>query len=164
MKKKDRKNDLEIDIYRLEDEWSNQPLLVQEYSEKLAKARKELEELENHLELVKAKVGKAVRTDPESYGIDRITVDAVNSEITMSKEYQSTLSEIVDKRYQVDLLKGMISALDNRKKALEKQVELFLTGYFSNPRLSSKSMEQEFQKRKTERTKNKINKGLNDVD
>ena len=41
---------------------------------------------------------------------------------------------MIEKQYTIDTLKGIVEALRHKKSALEREVELYIAGYFSTPK------------------------------
>lgn len=126
---------LAIDEYNLEREWINQPQLYHRYAEKLAKARLRLDEASASLEVITAEEDKAIRMDPETYGIDKVTEGSVKSTVLLQENYQDAVEAVNKCKYDVAIMQAAVTALDHRKKALEKLVELFLADYFSSPKV-----------------------------
>jgi hypothetical protein len=58
----------------------------------------------------------------------------VESILEVQPEFQAARKAVVDAQYAVDVIKGAVVALDHRKKALEKESELWLGQYWARPR------------------------------
>ena len=55
------------DKHNLDVEWEKQPRLYLEYSQKLAKAKRDLDILKANLDLERASIGRNIREDPAKY-------------------------------------------------------------------------------------------------
>jgi hypothetical protein len=131
-----------LNKFKLDEEWLQQPRLYRKYAERLADARRDHEQEEAKLELVEAELDKSVRSDPAAYGIDKVSESAIKHCIVADPKYQQQQQAAIDSRHKVNVLTGWLTALDHRKKALEKEVDLFLAGYFAEPKAGKSSREQ----------------------
>lgn len=125
--------DTSIDPHMLDEEWAMQSSLYMEYSRQWAIETKELDRLKRNLPIIEAKIGDNIRKHPEAYSY-KLTVDAVNNLISSNEEVITVNGEIIEKTYNVNLLRGALTALDHKKKALENMVTLFGLNYFSGPK------------------------------
>jgi hypothetical protein len=132
---------LEIDENRLDDEWIGQPRLYYEYASKLADAKRDLEEAKAEAEVTKANLAQLIRTDPEKFGLVKVTEKSVEEAVAVQNDLADALREVREARHLVDVLTGAVASLDHRKKALEKLVELFLANYYSSPKASGRAGE-----------------------
>jgi len=127
--------DLQINPDELDKEWMRQPLLFFRYACVLSDARQEYEVAKNNMEVVRAEIDQRVRTDPSAYGIKKLTEAAVSAVIPTLPEYKRVRKHLLDTKHKVDIYESVVGALEHRKKALEKLVELYLAGYFSEPKV-----------------------------
>src|SRR5687768_2434473 len=133
---------LEIDKDVLDEEWMSQPSLFFRYAAKEAKADNEVDEAKAELEVTEAELDKAIREDPQDYGIlDKCTETAIKNAIKQHKDYQNALEAHHTAKYKAGLLGAMVKALDQRKKALEKLVDLHGQSYFAQPQASDEGKE-----------------------
>lgn len=125
---------IEIDKNRLDREWLNQPKLYLEYSDKLAIARRKLDEAESELKVVECDLYRAVRKNPSKFGLDdKPTESSITKTIPSQKEYKEAVEFVNSRKYKVNLLQGVVIALDHRKRALQNLVMLLGQQYFSPP-------------------------------
>ena len=134
-------NGLEIDQNRLDEEWNDQPILYARYATRAADARKAHDEAKSRLEVVKAELDREIRKNPKSYGIEKITETQVTSTILLQAKYQEFSQEVIDKHHEMDVINAFVNALDQRRSALGKMVDLFLADYFSKPNASGDARE-----------------------
>lgn len=137
----DERSFIEIDPLALDREWVNQPRLYLQYSEELANAGREMDEAKSNLDITKADLEQQIRSDPDEFGLEKVTESAVNATMLTQPEYKSAMAALIDARHRRDILGAAVSALEHRKKALEKLVDLHLAGYFAAPRASAGSRE-----------------------
>ncbi len=128
---------LQIDLDRLEVEWQAQPKLYYDFAAELAAARRDMRTAENRLPVIKAEAAKLIRTEPDRFGLTKLTEAIVSENVVLQEAVQEAQSELNDEKYRVDMLAGMVTAMDHRKKTLEKEVDLWLANYFASPRASS---------------------------
>lgn len=127
---------IEIDELRLDKEWINQPRKYLDFCQQLAHVSRDLDEAKARLDVVKAEMDARIRKKPDRFGLDRATEASIAATILVTDEYQQALQEVIDAKYAKDMVGAAVGALDHRKKALEKLVELYLAGYFAEPKAS----------------------------
>ena len=131
---------LEPDINRLDVEWVGQAKLFFHWSEKLRKAKKRLERAERDFRLVQSDIDLKVRRKPKKYGLDVDAKEkAIANVVLQQPKYQVAQKVVFKKQDRVNILKNVVSSLDQRKKALEKLVDLHGQQYFATPRASEQS-------------------------
>lgn len=131
---KTNRTDFEIDDLRLPWEWNRQASLVYRYGEHLADCQRALDEARGRLELAKAEADAEIRRDPGKYGLEKITEKAVEAIVPTTEGYQAANRAVLDTRHDLDLARAACSALDHKKRALEKLVDLHLSGWYAEPR------------------------------
>lgn len=142
MKKKKKKssnsNFLSINLHELDVEWAGQPNLYYKWAKKLAKARLVQDEAKAALELTVADLDSEIRSKPKKHGLtgEKITEAAIKNAILAAEEYTDAVDTVNKARYEVNVLEAGVTSLEHRKKALEKEVDLFAMDYFSVPRVS----------------------------
>ncbi len=102
-------DDLEFANDDLDKAWQEQPSLYMRYAEKAAKARQTEDELKEQLEVLEAKLAKEMRTDPDKYGLSKVTEGALKEAVIAHEERQ-------------------------KLSALENAVSLYLCGFYSQPK------------------------------
>lgn len=124
----------EIDEHNLDREWVKQPSLYFTWARKLADARQDLDEAKAKVDVTKAEVSRAIRDDPEDHGLEKVTEAAVTAAIPEHPDMIRAVKELSKARHKVDVYQAAVNALDHRKRALEKLVDLHGQNYFSTPR------------------------------
>lgn len=147
-------DELEIDLGNLHEEWARQPKLYLQYADMMAEARKNLEDAKREQELVEAKLKNSIRINPSAYGLEKVTEDAIKSAMIVSEKYQKAYKDVINARYEMDIVDAMLSSLDHKKKGLESAVQLHLAGYFAEPKAPKGCKEEiEMEQKKTLRKK-----------
>ena len=129
----DYEDDILIDPDRLDVEWINQPVLFNQYSRKCAEAKRQLDEVKSNLDVVRAETAKKVRSDPKKYKIEKVTESQINDAVMTSVKYMQANDELIEARFEADLLLSAVRAFDQRKTALENLVRLLGQDYFAAP-------------------------------
>jgi len=127
-------NIFEIDQYNLDKEWIRQPSLYHQYAVELADARRDWEEAKRARDVARAEADMAIRRNPESFGLVKITEKAIEATIPTVAAVRVAEDNVIECRHAVDILSAASDALEHRKRALEGLVSLFLADYFSSPR------------------------------
>ncbi len=133
--------DFGIDPDMLWDEWLGQPQMYYEWAEKLADAKQAVGEAKAVLELTEAETALAIRKFPEKYGLEKVTEGGVEAVMITRKEYQAAKTDLIEAMHKEDIFGAAVSAMQHRKTALEKLVDLFLSNYHSAPKSSKNGRE-----------------------
>jgi len=142
--------DLKIDVDALDIEWAEQPGLMLKYTKIAAEARMELDESKERLGIVKAGVDLAIRSDPEKFGIVKITESAIQSALTLNIEIKGINTKCLKAAYELEMAQGAVRAMDQRKQALENLVKLHGLQYFAGPKIP-RNLSQEYQKKQDQK-------------
>lgn len=125
-----------IDKERLDEEWVTHSDRFLEYSIMLADARDSHLEREAALEVAEAVAELDIRERPKKYGMKLpIREGAIKTQIVLHPKVIKAKRLLNKAKHRVNLLDGVVKALDHRKRALEKLVDLHGQGYFSAPRM-----------------------------
>ena len=128
----------DLDRYRLDEEWNNQPRLFYKHAMQLSEARAEHERCKAAQDLVRAELDREVRLEPARFEIAKITETAVENAVILNKRYRKALARTLQARKDVNDLEVAVQTLEHRKRALEKLVELFAMSYYAEPRASKR--------------------------
>lgn len=126
-------DEMHIDENMLDMEILDQPELMVKYSTLLAEAKQERDLAKEALDLLKAEIDRDIRNDPDKYELPKITEPVVSGAILMQDEYQEALKILHDANFEVNVLQGVVYAVDARKSALENLVKLHGQEYFAGP-------------------------------
>jgi len=85
------------------------------------------------MEYEKAQIDFAIREDPDKYGIAKITENAINNAIIMEDSYQAKRTAYNEATRHVNVLQGVVYAINDRKSSLENLVKLHGQQYFAGP-------------------------------
>ena len=153
--------DMRIDEDALDIEWLEQPTLMLKYAQHAALLRSNFDKSKEKLEFVKAKIDKDIRSNPEKYGLEKITDKVVENTTVLQNEYKSALIEFQDLKFENDVASGVIKAVEARKDALENLVRLHGLQYFAGPQIPRDIRnERAARERQNEIKKKEINKEI----
>lgn len=134
-------NFLSVDELSLDKDWSIQARLAKKWHLKLAQARDKLDTAKDQLEYIKSKLTVDIREDPASFGLRKATDKSIEAATVIHDRFQSAKEEVRQAKKEVGEIEAVTTAIEHKKKALEKMVDLWTMGYFSEPRASSNSRE-----------------------
>ncbi|RLD78262.1 MAG: hypothetical protein DRJ07_13455 [Bacteroidetes bacterium] len=135
--------DIRINEHDLESEWINQPSLMMQYNELYAVAVFERDSLKVKLDYTAAKLDSEIRKDYSKFGFEsKPTEAAIKSAILFQKQYVRTMKKTLLAAKQANLMAGVRTSMDHRKKALENLVTLKVTGFYSEPRNKTKDLKE----------------------
>ena len=125
--------DMEINPDELDVEILDQPKLMLKYTKLLATALEVRDLLKEKAELTRAEIDKDIREDPDAYGLAKITETVVSNAILQEEEYQKVQVKLIKANFEVKVLNGVVSAIEQRKGMLENLVKLHGQQYFAGP-------------------------------
>lgn len=128
-------DDIKIDETALDVEWLEQPSLMMKYAQLAAEMRSEMDKAKEALELVKSELDKDIRSNPEKYGLEKITDKVVENTIPTQNDYRRASKRYLDAKFNSDIAFGAVKAVDARKDALENLVRLHGQQYFAGPKV-----------------------------
>jgi len=132
---------IEIDRYRLDDEWVEQPELYREHAIAAVEARKVWEQAKARLEVVKAEFYIEIKRDPDAYELPKVTEAIIAAAVVIQPEVKKAVAAVIEAKEALGYLEAALTSLEHRKKALEKLVELETRNYYSEPRATGDSKE-----------------------
>lgn len=124
---------VDVDPLRLEEEWFGQAKQVEEWARLAADAQLEYDDAKANLEVEKARLAAEIREHPEDYGLDRVTEQAIDKTIPAQPEYAAAVKRVNQAKHNMKIHDAAVLALEHRKRALTKAVDLWMAGYFSVP-------------------------------
>ena len=140
----DIQEDIHINASALDVEWLKQPMLFLAVAEEAAYAREKLDRAKESLDVARAELAGDIRSDPEPYGLSKVTEGSLNEAI--AKCFNSTSGRAIEKNYvaanetyikaktEHELTIAAVRAFDQRKVALENLVRLQGQSYFAGPK------------------------------
>lgn len=132
---------LEIDVDNLQEEWVGQPALYFKYAKLLADARDSYERHKAEIDVTRAEIDEVIRQDPEEFGLEKITETAVKMAIEGHPEYKEVVELALKAKHKVDIFQAATAALDHRKRALEKLVDMEVSMFYAEPKAAEHSRE-----------------------
>lgn len=143
----DYAKDVTIDESALDVEWLQQPKLMLKYSQHAADCMRQLDWEKEKLLSVKAEIDRDIRTNPEKYGLAKLTETVVENTIILNEGYVEQSTNVIQAKYNLDMARAAVTAIDQKKTTLENLVKLFGQQYFAGPKvprdLSSESRKRE---------------------
>ena len=128
----------EIDKYRLDQEWEQQPRLYREHAERLADAERDLSQAEAAVKVTRADVELKVRKAPDLYGVEKVAEAGIKAAVELDKRVRKSTLTVIEAKHKADILKAAVRTLEHRKSSLEELVRLWLADYFAEPTTSDK--------------------------
>ena len=172
----------DIDPNQLDEQWLMQPSRYRQYATQVARARDEVGNAEigvdvckTELKEVEAEIRLDVTANFEQHGYKKVpTLDTITAILLTNdkvKEAQGKLTSakrtLNEAWTSVNLSQAIVSALDQKKIALQELVRLHSQSYFSTPWIPSteegRAFVDEVKKRKARVTKRKKKKAKKDV-
>ncbi len=135
------KYDVSIDEHRLDKEWVEQPERYHVVAREQADAQSKVDLAKSRVEFVKGKLYKEIAAQPQDFGLAKATEASVNAAIATHPEYVKAVEEAHEAKHRAHILTTVVTAFDQRKRALEKLVDLKLADYFSQPTAKSDNKE-----------------------
>lgn len=147
-----------IDLDNLELEWLGQDQKVQEVAKAFAEAKFDLAELKAEEKVVESRIKMKIRANPSEYGIKSAANDPVAERMILFKSYKRIRRRINKAQLKVDLLKGALDTLADRREGLKDLVTLQGRSYFATPRMDKDTPRMVKQKIEFEDLKRSVNR------
>ena len=151
--------DVSIDETALDVEWLQQADLMYKYARYQAETKKAMDEAKERLDFIKAKLEMDIRTNPESYGLSKVTESAIASTILLQSEYQEASKKYIEAKYENDVAVAAVRAIDQKKTALENLVKLLSVSYFAGPS-APRDLSLEWNERIEKKEQKELNKNV----
>lgn len=121
---------------RLDEQWARQPRNRRRVSRLFADATADAKRAKNAVKVAEANVSLLVREKPDRYGFKgKLTEGVVDALVTTSAPVREANEKLVQAEHRADVLKGLLSAVDDMRSALENEVKLEARDYFARPRV-----------------------------
>ena len=156
----DYEKDIQIDESGLDVEWLRQPKLMFFYTKMVAELRRTLDRRKERLNIVKAELDKKIRQNPAYFDIEKITETAVSNTILTQEAYKEASADIIDTNYELSIAQAAVSALNDKRTALENLVRLYGQQYFAGPSVPRNITKEWEQKEKQKQANTKIGETL----
>lgn len=150
--------DFNIDELKLDREWIKQARTLRKYGLIQAEAQREYDAAKTELDLVAAELDLLIRKNPAKYGLVKVTDKAIEAKIPTMPRHKEAQQRVQDARYELDVAKVAVTAMEHKKRALEKLVDLFLSEYYAEPIQRRHSGEVEEMRKRTARTRGRVSR------
>ena len=124
------KGKLSIHIHALHEDAEGQPDLCMQAGELAAELKATAKRAKLAVEEAKAEVNRDARTNPESYGIEKVTEAAIGAAILINHEVQFASRAAIDAELEADKASTLAHAFDHRKSMIVEEVKMYLNNYF----------------------------------
>ena len=124
----------DLDPNRLDTSWLNHPREYHQQAERLAEAEDTFARAKAARDVVKAELDTAIRKDPTSFGLPKVTDEGVKNTIIVQARMQVAETSVLDAKNKMAHIAAIVDALEHKKKAMEMLVQLESRDYFSHPR------------------------------
>jgi len=128
------RDQIKIDINRLDKAAVEQPSLYEEWSRSWAEAVLERDRSKEYLSAVKAEIDETIRKNPAKYGWDNEnkspTEAWIANQIARNADVRKATDEFIEAQFNVNILTTAKETLDHRKKSLEILTDLYKSNYF----------------------------------
>jgi hypothetical protein len=147
--------DIRIDDSALDIEWCEQPALFWKYAKYAAQCRKDVDFAKQKLDVTKAELDNDIRENPAKYGLEKVTDKAIEAVIVTCEDYKVAYKAFLDAKFESDMSSSAVSAMNQKKEALENLVRLHGQSYFAGPKIP-----RDLRKERTEFTKTSSNEHI----
>jgi hypothetical protein len=138
---RDYSKDIEINENDLEAEWLEQPSLMLYYSERYAEAIHKRDMRKIRLDYVFADIDSDIRKNWNKHFDSKPTEVALKNYITKDARYRKAEKLHINAVRDVNILAGVKTSFDHRKRALENLVSLRISGFHSEPKRQRQIMD-----------------------
>ena len=147
MNKSEFEKDLEFDKHKLDEVWENHSYLYFKWAEKWVESVYDRDRAKENVDVVKAEVAKDVRDFPGEYDLAKVTESAITAAVNLDIRVRKAIEELNQANKEVNILSVAKEAMGtHRKKAIESETQLWISGYYSDPKVSNKAQDKSNEK------------------
>lgn len=128
----------DVDENNLVEEAKSHSKRMFEMCSTLAEAEADAKQADVLVEIIEAELDKAIRSNPESFGIKKISENAIKNCIKLTNKWQKAKERCIQAEKTRDVFKGGVEALKHRKEMIGSVVYLHGQSYYSSPITDSK--------------------------
>ena len=130
---------VKIDSKNLDREIEEHGQKFMDWVERYASAERIMMKAERQLKIAKAEMDAKVRDNPEKYKLEKVTEASVKAKVLLSKKVREAYDYCEQAKYDLEVMRGMREEMGaNRKKMIEKLVDLWISGVHSSPKVSKR--------------------------
>lgn len=123
---------LKIDIYRLEQECAENPQQLFDSGNAYVDANYEYSKIKLRKEQLEASLSMQIRKDPKSFGLDKVTENAIAEAVTNHSDMIKAKNDEVEAYYGMEKAKVLRDAISQKSSLLKQEVSLWVTNYYSD--------------------------------
>jgi len=154
--------DIEINKYRLDEEFVQQASLYLKYSTSACKAKRDMDIAKEELDILESTLRKDIKTNPQMF-VDMgkskkgLTNDDVIGIIKTQESWQEASHKLIEIKYKNEKLWGAVRAFEQRRSSLDNLVKLSISNYYATPQSEQMVSEEEtYGQAKTRRASQKV--------
>ncbi len=133
-------NLFEVDLFALDEEWKNQPILYYRFAERLREHQRSRDVAKSDLEHQDARLATHFRNYWKTHGLEKPPNNDQVAEFVNQNEFHLRAVRFLRTcNDHVTKAQNAVNALGHKKKSLEKLSELYIGEYFSVPKERSLS-------------------------
>ena len=130
----DYEKEMSIDESQIDMECLDQAKLMLKVTRLEAELDKAEDNAKEAKELAFAELDKEIRSDPEKFGVEKVTEASVKSAILSCQKYKDANQAYINAKFEAKCANGAVRACDQRKSMLETLAKLHGQSYFAGPR------------------------------
>lgn len=150
-----------IDPDRLDAEWLEMSRFARRAGAAEADARHAHAKIKTRLDVCEATLIVDIKRNPTKYGVEKPTEKLVEALVVLSPEYQELVDKLHEAQRMLDLCRTDVTACVDRRKALERLVELLSINYFATaePRAATGTARETMDARRRRAVRTEPNEG-----
>lgn len=133
----------EINPLDLDGEYVRFPRNYAKAARELAEATDDYERAKAALKAVTSELDYAIRSNPEGYGITKVTDAVVAQALVRQKRYHTSHDEMLTAKRAMELAQAVVDTFDHHRWCIDGAARLWVAGYFSTDMKPPKTMPEE---------------------
>lgn len=125
--------DRKFSRFKMDEAWEQQAELAYKWGRKYADAAKRRDEVQQERKVIKAELDTEYRATFEENGI-KITEPAIDAAIRQDDRHKEVTKRLIDAEEEVLVFEAAKWAMQDRRAALEYESELWMNGYWGDPK------------------------------
>ncbi len=127
------KDDIAIDRYNLDTEWTNHADMMMKYAEAAAAADRDAKKADEKAKTIRSELILSVSGDAGVPGSKKSTDKIIEAYYRTHPDYLKAVEEKIEAEHNAEILRSVGFAFAHRKTALENLVRLQSQSYYSTP-------------------------------
>ena len=124
-------NRLAINLQNLHRDIAEHPAYYAEIAEIGAEAKAAMHAAKANKDVIDAEVASEIRSNPEKFGLTKVTEASIKEALTMDSRVRSAQSMFLGAQENSEMIAVLVNAFEHRRSMLNNEVQLYIANYWT---------------------------------